>query len=337
MDNVTIKDIARLAGVSCATVSRVLNGTLTVKPETRERIMTLCRQHGYRPNLLARSLSAGKTGLIGCILSDLDNPLFAEMSLVLERSARQQGYRVLLCHGRVEDNDIERLFEFLIGHRVDGIILASSSRQASALIHRYIGHVPIILQGSLDIFQQTPDISTVCVDNLMGGRIAAEYLYQLGHRKVVYLGARENNYSHVFRHKGFIDAAQRLGMSVRDISNSTNSSTTEVGYQLARRFFFDPYQETAVFAACDAIALGVMSAAKELHISIPDDISLLGFDNISYASLPNIRLSTIDHQAKQVMEIVMNCLLTQIENPEASIQTILIPPVLVERSTCRQR
>ncbi len=337
MDTVTIKDIARLAGVSCATVSRVLNGTLTVKPETREKILALCRQYGYRRNLLARSLSAGKTGLIGCILSDLDNPLFAEMSLALEQYARLHHYRVLLCHGQVEDNDIENLFNFLIGHRVDGIILASSSRQASALIHRYIGHVPIVLQGSLNIFQPDPDISSVCVDSLTGGRISAEYLYQLGHRKVAYLGARESNYSHVFRRKGFMDAAQRLGMSVRDISNGTNSSTTEVGYHLARRFFFDPYRETAIFAACDAIALGVMSAAKELHISIPDDISLMGFDNISYAGLPNIRLSTIDHQAKQVMETAMSCLLTQIENPKAGVQTILIPPVLVERSTCRRR
>ena len=336
MDTVTIKDIARLAGVSCATVSRVLNGTLTVKPENREKILTLCRQYGYRRNLLARSLSAGKTGLIGCILSDLDNPLFAEMSLALEQYARLHDYRVLLCHGRVEDNNIDNLFDFLIGHRVDGIILASSSRQASALIHQYIVHVPIVLQGSLNIFQPDPDISSVCVDSLTGGRISAEYLYQLGHRKVAYLGARENNYSHVFRRKGFIDAAQRLGMSVRDISNSTNSSSTQVGYHLARRFFFDPYQETAIFAACDAIALGVMSAAKELHISIPDDISLMGFDNISYAGLPNIRLSTIDHQAKQVAEAAMSCLLTQIENPKASVQTILIPPVLVERSTCQR-
>lgn len=335
MDAVTIKDIARLAGLSCATVSRVLNGSPTVKPENRDRVLALCSQYGYRRNLLARSLSAGKTGLIGCVLSDLDNPLFSEMALILEQYARLHGYHILLCHGRVEDSNIERLFHFLIGHRVDGIILASSSKQAPALIRQYIDHVPIILQGSLGSSHLSHSVPSVSVDNLAGGRMAAEYLHRLGHRKVAYLGVRENNHSHLLRHQGFVSAAKELGMTVRTLPNRTYSSTTEVGYHLARQFFLDPYQETAIFASCDTIALGIMSAAKEFHIAIPEDISLLGFDNISYSGLPNIRLSTVGHRAKQVIEAAMDCLLTQIETEETvSVRPVLIAPTLVERASC---
>lgn len=337
MEQITIKDIARLAGVSCATVSRALNGVPSVDPVTRERVLALCRQHGYRRNLLARSLSASRAGLIGCILSDLSNPLFAEMSLLLEQSARRRGCHVLLCHGRVEDADIEQVFDFLIGHRVDGIILVSSSRQAPALIRRYMGCAPILLQGSLTS-GTCPDIPipSVSVDNLAGGRMAAEYLYGLGHRRVAYLGLRSNNQSHVLRHRGFSETAQRLGMSVRTLSNDSAASNTDVGYQLARQFFFQDLPETAIFAACDTVALGVMTAAAEFHVSIPEELSLLGFDNISCGALPNIRLTTLAHQSRQVVEASVQLLLTQVNRTEPLDGTpLLIPPSLVERATCR--
>lgn len=338
VETVTIKDIARMAGVSCATVSRVLNGSLTVTPALRERILDLCRRHGYRRNLLARGLSAGRTNLMGCVLSDLDNPLFADMALALERCLRLRGYHLFLCRGRVEDGGIGQLFEFLIGHRVDGILLASSSKQAPELIRRYTGYIPIVLQGDLSASGPDLDIPSVCVDSEAGGRMAAEYLFRLGHVRVAYLGARENNSSHLARQRGFLEAADRLGMSVRTLFNDGASSTMEAGCRLARRFFLDPFRETAVFAACDTIALGVMSAAREFHISIPEDISLLGFDNIRYAGFPRIRLTTLDHRIRQVTETAADRLLTCIQRPEAApVQPVVIPPVLVERGTCKPR
>lgn len=334
MESVTIKDIARMAGVSCATVSRVLNGSPTVTPALRENILDLCRRHGYRRNLLARGLSAGRTNLLGCVLSDLDNALFADMALALERYLRLRGYHLFLCRGRVEDGDIGQLFEFLIGHRVDGILLASSSRQAPELIRRYTGYIPIVLQGDLT----GQDIPSVRVDSEAGGRMAAEYLFRLGHTRVAYLGGRENNCSHMARLRGFAGTADRLGMTVRTLFNEDRSSTMEAGCRLARRFFLDPFQETAVFAACDTIALGVMSAAREFHISIPEDISLLGFDNIRYAGFPPIRLTTLDHRIRQVTEAAADRLLALIEGPEAApVRPVVIPPVLVERGTCKPR
>lgn len=337
MESVTIKDIARLAGVSCATVSRTLNGDAGVGAETRARVLALCREHGYRRNQLARSLSASRAGLIGCILSDLDNPLFAEMSLLLERGARQHGYHVMLCHGRVEDTDIRQLFDFLIGHRVDGIILASYSRQAPQLIRQYADRVPIVLQGIFDLPAAEIPVRAVSVDNLAGGRLAAEYLYGLGHREIVYLGLRETNASHALRYQGFAETARHLGMTLRVLPNEEFSSTIDVGYRLAKRFFFENFRETAMFAACDSLALGAMAAAREFRISVPEELSILGFDDISYAALPHIRLSTIAHEKQQLAETTLDCLLERIESPDpGDLTPRLLRPSLLERASCRR-
>ena len=337
MSSVTIKDIAKLAGVSYATVSRALNGAPGISAEVRARVLELCRQHGYRRNLLARSLSASRAGLIGCILPSLDNPLFAEMSLNVEQYARHCGYHVMLCHGVAEDANISELFDFLIGHRVDGILLFSSSRQAPELVRRYIGRVPVVLQGIFDDASPEQPIPAVSVDNIAGGRLAAEYLYSLGHRRVVYLGMRRHNVAHALRCQGFTEAARYLEMSVQILPNDELSSTVDIGYRLAKQFFFENFTQTAMFAACDSIALGVMAAASEFELSIPGQLSLLGFDNISYSALPNICLSTIDPCKKQLLEATVDRLLELIDSPEQpDLRPRLIRPVLCERATCRR-
>ena len=336
MSTVTIKDIARLAGVSHSTVSRTLKGSPGVGEETRSRILALCQQHGYQVNLLARSLSAGRSDIISCILPGLDNPLFAEMVLNLERYVQQFGYHIMVCHGRVEDSNIRQLFDFLIGHRVAGIILFSSSREAPMLIQRYISRVPIVLQGIFDIVNTSIPVPAVTTDNLAGGRMAAEYLYGLGHRKVVYLGVRQSSVSHALRCDSFTNTARQLGMALRVFPNETLFSTIDVGYHLAKQLFLGDFQETAVFAACDSIALGVMAAAKEFHLSIPQDFSLMGFDNISYASYPQVRLTTMDPSKKVLMEQTVKCLLDRVDSPCLEPSLRLIPPTLLERKTCRR-
>ncbi len=336
MRSVTIKDIARLANVSHSTVSRTLNGAPGVSQATRERILALCQQHGYQVNLLARSLSASSSDVISCILPDLNNPLFAEMVLELELYSRQRGCRVMLCHGRAEDSDIHELFDFLIGHRVAGIILFSSSREALELVRRYIGRVPIVLQGILDGGGEVR-VPMVSSDHHAGGRMAAEYFYSLGHRRVVYLGVRHNNVTHALRWRGFTGAAAELGLSVRTLANDALSSTVSVGYHLAKQVFLDGLPETGIFAACDSIALGVMSAAREFHLSIPEDFSLMGYDNINYAGYPRIHLTTLDSRKKELMRLTVDSLLDRIADPDRPVPgPRLLPPRLIQRSTCRR-
>ena len=336
MGHITIKDIARLSGVSISSVSRALNDQPGVAPEIRKKVLSIAQAKGYRRNSLARSLSGQKSGLLGCIISDLDNPLFADTFLVLEQMASRRNYHVMLCHGRIEDPEIPNLLDFLTGQHVDGILAVTSCRRAPEVLRDYAQRVPFLVQGTLDCPEEGLPFSMVCVDNAAGGRMAAEYLFRMGHRNVVYLGLREASASHALRCRSFTERAHQLGMTVTVLRNEAASSTIEIGWKLAKQFFLDPVPATAIFASCDVLALGVIAAAHEFDLSIPEDISLLSFDNIGYAALPHIRLTTLDPQKEVLAAAAIDSLLSRIEHPGLPVQPpILIPPILVERSSCR--
>ncbi len=336
VQHVTIKDIARMAGVSVTTVSRALNNAPEINGETRERVLEFCRKEGYRTNLLARSLSASRTNVIGVVLSDISGPIHAALALHIETYAAQLGYQVMLCSGQPGESRIEGLFDFLTGQRVDGILLASASNSAHELLARYQSAVPTVLLGAFAPVESTLRVNSVSTDNYVGGQMAARYLHRLGHREVVYLGVREGSGTHQLRHQGFLDAAAELGMVTETVWNRERHSTTEAGYQMARELFLKPFRQTAVFAASDLIALGTMQAADELGIPIPEQVSLLGFDDIDYAALPKIRLTTFSQRADALARSGVRLLMELIVSGDGTEFTQrLLTPTLVERATCR--
>lgn len=336
MNRVTIKDIAKLAGVSVTTVSRALNNAPEINPETRERILDLCRKSGYRANLLARSLSSSRSHVIAIISPNISNPFQSALCLNIEMYAREQGYQVLLCC----DSDLDQmdsLFDFLAGQRVDGILLPNSNLQLMDYLKGYSSQIPSVLIGNYMEKDSPMWFNSVSTDNFAGGQMAAKYLHQLGHHSVVYLGHRPDSRTHVIRHRGFLLSAREYGMHVDTVINTGSSSTLESGYHLAQQLFSEPLSCTAIFAASDTVALGVMQAADEAGIEIPNQLSVLGFDNIDYAALPNIRLTTIDHPTPQLARSSTKLLLEIIENGTISEYTHkLLIPTLVERCTCRK-
>ena len=336
MRRVTIKDIARIAGVSVTTVSRALNDAPEISPETRDRILQLCREEGYRTNLLARSLISNRTNVIGVILSDISAPYHATLALHIETCAAELGYQVMLCSGQPGSDRIHELFDFLISQGVDGILLTSASNSAIPLLEHYQSAVPTVLIGAAFApVASSMRINSVCTDNYVGGQMAARYLHDLGHRQVVYLGARKGSDTHLLRHRGFLDAAAELDMAVDTIWNPDSHSTSESGYRLARHFFLQPFSHTAVFAASDLMALGIMQAADELDIAIPEQLSLLGFDNIDYAALPKIRLTTISQRAEALARSGVR-LLTELIQQDDGLEFTqrLLTPELIQRDTC---
>lgn len=335
MKNITIKDIARLAGVSCATVSRALNGGPGVSEEVREKIFRLCQEHGYRKNLIASRLSASRSGLIGCILSDLNNPLFSDFALTLEQAAHRAGFQVMFCQSRVESPDFPRTLELLMSHRVDGVILVSSSVRIPEVLGPYMGKIPIIVQGVLSVGAAAMGLPSVCVDCSAAGRKAARHLYELGHKRVVFLGMRQGNVGLVQRCRSFRETAESLGMTVRVLENTEHVSNVDVGYRLGRALLYDDFQETAVFAASDNVALGFLAAAKEFCVSVPEEVSLIGFDNISSAAMHNVRLTTFDPQNQILVERSLDRLLSSIATDTAPAGGAeYITPDLIQRATC---
>ena len=196
--HITIKDIARIAGVSTSTVSRALSNSPELSEQTRQRILEICRREGYRVNALARSLICNKTNVIGLIVPEVTNPFYAELSLGIETHARSLGYNVILCNGQNDGKVTEELFGFLISHQVDGIILASSQQDAGTMIQNFAPRLPAVLLGTPALVSGD-EVNSVCIDNLAGGRLAAEHLLELGHRDIVYLGNRPNSLTHQLR------------------------------------------------------------------------------------------------------------------------------------------
>lgn len=188
MARMTIRDIARLAGVSVTTVSRALNNAPEINSQTRERVLQVCREQGYRSNLLARSLVSSRTRVLGVILPELSGPFHASIVLHLERYAQEQDYQIMLCCGRVGGSETAALFDFLVSHRVDGILLVSASSAAPDLLRRHARGTPSVLLGDVSPTATLQRINAVSTDNYVGGAMAAGYLSRLGHRRVLYLG-----------------------------------------------------------------------------------------------------------------------------------------------------
>lgn len=331
MKNVTIKDIAKVAGVSYATVSRALSGSSEIGEDTRERVLKICREMGYTTNYVARSMVMKRTKLIGLIVANIDNPFMSEIAYYIEIRAREQGYNLMLCNSS-HDLDLERqVFTLLVGRQVDGIIIVPASSDSYGNLKPYLSKVPTVFMS--ENLRDLPE-SYISVDNYRGTYIGTEYLYSLGHRDILYFGRRKNSMTHQLRTEGYIDACRGLGLEPNIFNSNYSFSSIQTGYQLAKHVFQKPLTQTAVFAATDSLALGVMEAAEEAGIRIPEDISLIGFDNITYANLPKINLTTIEQPKKTMAGMAVDVLLEKICDPNVGYSHRILMPTLVERGTC---
>lgn len=333
MKNVTIKDIAKVAGVSYATVSRALSGSSEIGAETRERVLRICREMGYTTNYVARSMVMRRTNFIGLIVANIDNPFMSELAYHIELRAREQGYNLMLCNSS-HDLELERqVFTLLVGRQVDGIILVPANSDSYESLKPYISKVPTVFMS--ENLRDLPE-SYISVDNYRGTRLGTEYLYALGHRDILYFGRRKNSVTHTLRAEGYVDACRELNMEPSFCNSGFSFSSIQTGYQLARHLFQKPLKHTAIFAATDSLALGVMEAAEEAGIRIPEDLSLLGFDNIMYSDLPRINLTTIEQPKKTMASMAVDVLLEKIGDVSAGYSHRILMPSLVERGTCRR-
>jgi len=336
--SVTIKDIAKIAGVSYATVSRALSNSPGISEETRARVLAICREEGYRPNILARSLISNKTNVLGLILPDISNPFYAEVAFHIETYARSLGYNVMLCNSLSKPEETAALFEFLVGHQVDGMILVSPHDDERTQVAKQLHLVPTVIIGDSELADSAAicEASSIRLDNFAGGQLGTEYLLSLGHQDIFYIGFRPGSMTHTRRVGGYKAAMKAAGLKRHVLDNHANVSSAEAGYRLGLELFQSKQHCTAVFAATDAMALGVMTAADECNISIPDELSLLGFDNISYSGLSRIMLTTIDQRKPRLAAGAIDLLADAIAHPdrEEDVRRI-IRPALVERNTCK--
>ncbi len=333
MKNVTIKDVAKVAGVSYSTVSRALSGSPEISEETRERILQICKDMDYTTNTVARAMVMKSTKLLGLIVTDICNPFMSELAYYIDRQARARGYNIILCNSSRNREQERELFELMIGRKVDGVILFPSDSGSYDALQPLLNKIPTIFVG--ENLRQAPE-SFVAVDNYRGAYIGVEYLYGLGHRRILYFGKRRGSTTHQLRGEGYEAACRDFGLHPLYCNNTFMSTSIKYGYQLAKQLFTQPMDYTAIFAATDTNALGIMQAAEEAGIRIPEDLSLLGFDNIRDAELPRINLTTVEQPRKLIASMAVDSLIDKIQNELSGYTHRILTPTLIERNSCRR-
>ncbi|MDL2234745.1 LacI family transcriptional regulator [Christensenellaceae bacterium OttesenSCG-928-L17] len=332
MRNVTIKDIARIANVSYATVSRALSGSTEINSETRKRILQICEEVGYTPNDIARSMVARQTHLLGLIVSNINNPFMAELAYHIEAHARKLGYSIMLCNSS-QSGDLEKnVYSLLLGRQVDGILIVPAFADTYRTLEPLLGKTPTVFIS--ENLRDLPE-SYVSVDNYQGTRLGMEHLYSLGHRNILYFGRRKRSATHALRAKGYLDACKQFGLTPQVFENRFSASSIQNGYQLAMELFAQELPYTAIFAAADTLALGVMQAADECGIAIPQQLSLMGFDNIRYCELPKINLTTIEQPIPMMAVAAVEMLIEKIDNKAAGYSHRVLTPSLIVRNTTK--
>ena len=288
---------------------------------------------GVNPNTVARSMVMKSTKLLGLILTGINNPFMSELSYHIDRQARARGYNIILCNSSRDIEQERELFELMIGRQVDGVILLPAGPESYESLQPFFSRLPTVFVGeNLRDAQE----SYVSVDNFRGTYMGVEYLYKLGHRDILYFGKRQGSTTHQLRSDGYAAACQDLGLTPQYCNNTFSNTSIKYGYQLAKQLLVQERKFTAIFASTDTNALGIMQAAEEMGLRIPQDFSLLGFDNIRDSGLPRIELTTIEQPMKMLASVAVHTLLEKVQNELAGYTHRILTPTLIERSSCRQ-
>lgn len=324
----TIREVAERAGVSIATVSHVLNGTRFVSGDLRARVQQAMQDLGYQPNRVARSLRSGKSHTVGLVLPDSSNPYFAEIARAIQNTAFESGYSVLLCNTDGE-LDKESLYgALLIEKQVDGVILiaAGASGQHIRDLQRRGIPLAVVDRDSPDAF-----VDSVQIDNRQGGRLAAHHLYELGHRRVACIGGPPEVYPSYDRVYGYLDARRAAGLPDDPTLVVNANFRPDGGYEAALALLKSAEPPTAIFACNDMMAMGVIGAIVECGLRCPEDVSVVGFDDMHLARYANPPLTTVAQPKQEMGRAAMLLLLERMNTRDLPIRSPLLEAALVVR------
>lgn len=333
----TIVDIAREAKVSTATVSRVINNHPHVSPKTRSKVIEVMEKSNYQPDLIARSMVKKRSNNIGLIVGSLSNPFYAETSQLITSVANQYHSHVTLCCTGDDDSPVEqeKFISFLSQRRVDGIIIGSIRRQDEKLLE-LLKQVPCVLYNKrLD----SGHMDYVVLDNKNGAFQAVQHLIEAGHTRIGFLhGPTALSSTSYERYQGYMETMNKYNLSVRE------EWVHEIHYHRAKKeiprsiqiMMSSRYKPTAIFATMDWMALIALGFLSDNGYRIPDDIAVVGFDNIDMASLGFIQLTTVEQRKEEMARLAIERLMQKIDNPESANGTfqIVLKPNLVKRNTC---
>jgi LacI family purine nucleotide synthesis repressor len=325
----TIRDVAKQAGVSTTTVSHVINKTRFVAENTQKAVMDAIKALNYSPSAVARSLKVNQTNTIGLLAVSNDSPYFAEVIRAVENSCYQKGYTLVLCNSQHDIQKQRSYLTMLAQKRVDGLLVMCSeySPELLKLLHSYQS-IPMMVMD----WGKSSDFTDNIEDNsFQGAYMAAKYLIERGHRDIGTITGRMNEHTGRERYKGFMQALKEAKISAPKEWIIESDFHPELGYQAMQQILEQKKKPTAVFCGGDVIAMGAISAIAEAGLSVPEDISVIGYDNLHNSRYFNPALTTIHQPKEHLGEIALNMLLDRIINKREEFQAIELKPKLIER------
>lgn len=332
----TIRDVARLSGVSSMTVSRVINGGERVRPETRQRVEHAIAELGYVPSRLARGLIRQKTRTLALIVPDVANPFFTLIVRGAEDVARRADYRIILCDTRA-DLTIERdVIEEMIAHRVDGIAIAPVSDRSRSQLRRLAKFgVPSVL---IDRTVAGIECDVVLGDSAGGARRLVEHLISLGHRRIGFIVESDEVSTARDRHRGYSEALEAAGLPLEPSLVVRSTVDPSGGFEGMGRLLELDDPPTAVFTVNNLVALGAIEAVRANGLEVPDDVALVCFDDIEYASRLYPFLTVMAQPAETLGALGTQLLLDRVEGraPDRS-RVVVLPPQFLVRRSCGTR
>jgi LacI family transcriptional regulator len=327
---VNYNDIAKLAKVSPTTVSHVINETRFVMPETKERVYKAMKKLKYQPNLLARSLATGKTHTVGLVISDIRNPFYPELVQGVEEMAVRNDYNIFLCN---TDYDIEkgvRSIGALIKRKIDGIIVASSQVDSSILKQLTDTDVNFVL---VDWCKRNIKVDSLYFDYKVGIAEAVSHLVSLGHRNIYFIGGPKNLKTAEIRIRNFIDTIESYKELRLNYKILEGNHKIDGGYRAARKILRNKDLPTAIICSNDLTAIGAMKAFQSGGVKIPDDISIIGLDNIALTEIVSPELTTIELERYKIGKTAMEMLLNRMKDKKLPKQICTFKTKLIVRES----
>ncbi|MEM8869685.1 MAG: LacI family DNA-binding transcriptional regulator [Pseudomonadota bacterium] len=329
-ERITSFDVARLAGVSQSAVSRVFTPGASASATTRNKVMKAAEDLGYRPNTLARAMITGKSRVIGLVVAYLENQFYPTALEYLDRALKERGYHILLFMAK-NDDSVGRIVEELMSYQVDGIITASVAMSNDIAERCNDAGIPVVM---FNRGQDTGSQSQVTSDNVEGGRTVAHFLAAGGHRKIAHISGWRGSSTGLDRMRGFIEGLDEHGLEPFAIEDGKYTQTTASA--IARRLCSTADRPDAIFVGNDHMAFAVMDTLRfELGLSIPKNVSVVGYDDVPIAAWPAYDLTTIRQPMNKMVSATVDVLLARIEQGAAP-ERIQIPGPLKIRGSARK-
>lgn len=326
----TIYDVAEKAGVSIATVSKIINHTGKIGDDTKKRVLQVMKEINYRPSMVASALMGKKTNTIGLLIPDIANPFFAELARSIEDKGHEKGFNVVMCNTDNDSEKEEQYLQWLKQKSVDGVIIATGVQRELTFKELLEQKIPFAL-----IARDLPSLAvdTVLLDDYLGGYQATSHLIECGYKEIISISGDPKTFSEHERLRGYHQALIDAGLEYKEELILKCNGTVEGANSTIQNYLKEGMTPKGVFAFNDLIAIGVINGAREKDLQIPNELSVVGFDNTILATVTNPPLTTIAQPIFDMGSQVINLLVETIEGEKKSKKRVVLTPELVVRET----